>query len=78
MAHIGNSALGVVDNKSLLNNMEEIIFTKIMVEMADGTVVNITDLPRLQYEYFLKLMHDLEIAYRIKMAQLDRRQQTKE
>ena len=43
--------------------MEEKTFTKIMVETKEGVIVNITALPKEQYEYFLELMHNLRLAY---------------
>lgn len=46
-----------------LNNMEEKLFSKIMVEIKDGVIVNITELPKDQYEQFLELMHQVRIAY---------------
>ena len=44
--------------------MEKIkIFSKVMVEIKGGILVNIRDLPPEQYEYFLELMHRLRLAY---------------
>jgi hypothetical protein len=43
--------------------MEEKLFTKIMVEIKGGVMVNITDLPKEHYEEFLELMHKLRLAY---------------
>ena len=37
-------------------------FTKIMVEI-DKELVNITDLPKHEYELFLELTHQLRYAY---------------
>ena len=50
--------------EQLIENHEK-IFTKIMVEIKDGPIVNITDLPKEHYEYFLELMHNLRIAYNV-------------
>jgi len=36
---------------------------KIMIETKNGEFVNITDLPKEQYEQFLELMHQIRIAY---------------
>jgi hypothetical protein len=55
--------------------MEEKVFTKIMVEIKGGVMVNITDLPKDQYERFLEMMHDLRIIYIA--LQSDSRNQTK-
>jgi len=44
---------------------KEKIFTKIMVEIKGGPIVNIIDLPQEQYEYFLELTHYLRIAYNV-------------
>ena len=43
--------------------MEEKLFSKIMVEIKGGAIVNITDLPKEQYEQFLEIMHQVRIAY---------------
>lgn len=43
--------------------MNEPMFSKIMVEIKGGSIVNITDLPKEQYEQFLELMHKIRIAY---------------
>ena len=43
--------------------MDENLFSKIMVELNDGTIVNITDLPKEQYEQFLELMLEVSITY---------------
>lgn len=45
-------------------------FTKIMVE-TNGEMVNITQLPKEQYEEFLELMHQLRIGY-IALTHLNR------
>lgn len=42
---------------------EEKLFTKILVEIKGLVIVNITDLPKEQYEYFLKLIRQLDIEY---------------
>lgn len=34
-----------------------------MVEIKGVAIVNITDLPKEQYEQFLELMHQVRIAY---------------
>ena len=41
------------------------IFTKVMVEIKGGVMVNITDLPPDQYEYFLDFVYALRIAYTV-------------
>ena len=43
--------------------MKEKLFSKIMVEIKGGAIVNITDLPKEQYEQFLEIMHQVRIAY---------------
>ena len=43
--------------------MEEKLFSKIMVEIKGGAIVNITDLPKEQYEQFLEIMYQVRIAY---------------
>lgn len=42
---------------------EEKLFTKIMVELKGGPMVNIADLPQEQYEQFLDLMNHVRLAY---------------
>lgn len=37
-------------------------FTKILVE-TNGVIINIQDLPKDAYEYFLELTHKLRLAY---------------
>ena len=39
-------------------------FTKILVEV-NGVIINITDLPKDTYEYFLELTHALRLSYSI-------------
>lgn len=39
------------------------MFSKIMVEIKNDIIVDITDLPKEQYEEFLELMHQVRIAY---------------
>lgn len=39
-------------------------FTKILVE-TNGVIINITDLPKDAYEYFLELTNQLRISYSI-------------
>jgi len=34
-----------------------------MVEIKGSAIVNITDLPKEQYEQFLEIMHRVRIAY---------------
>jgi hypothetical protein len=48
---------------TVLKKMEEKLFSKIMVEIKGGAIVNITDLPKEQYEQFLEIMHQVRIAY---------------
>ena len=48
---------------TVLKKMEEKFFSKIMVEIKGGAIVNITDLPKEQYEQFLEIMHQVRIAY---------------
>lgn len=38
-------------------------FKRIMVELENGMIVNITDLPKEQYEYFLKLTEQSETTW---------------
>lgn len=44
-------------------NIENKKFTKIMVEVSNGEMVEIQELPQEQYEGFLELMHRLRTAY---------------
>ncbi len=39
-------------------------FTKILVEI-NGVIINIKDLPKDGYEYFLELTHNLRISYSV-------------
>ena len=48
---------------TVLKKMEEKLFSKIMVEIKGGAIVNITDLPKEQYEQFLEIMYQVRIAY---------------
>lgn len=43
--------------------MQEKLFTKIMVEVKGGEIINITDLSKEQYKYFLEITHQIRIAY---------------
>jgi len=43
--------------------MKEKTFSRIMVEIKGGIIVNITDLPKEQYEEFLEIMHQVRLAY---------------
>jgi uncharacterized alpha/beta hydrolase family protein len=40
-------------------------FKRIMVELEDGNIVDISDLPREKYEYFLNMIARINDAYRI-------------
>ncbi len=44
---------------------QEKVFTKILVEIKGGAIVNITDLPKEHYEHFLKLTEALSVAYNV-------------
>lgn len=43
--------------------MKEKLFSKIMVEIKGGAIVNVVDLPEDHYEQFLETMHQVRIAY---------------
>jgi hypothetical protein len=43
--------------------MKEKPFKRIMVELQNGMMVSISDLPKEQYEYFLELMNHVRLAY---------------
>ena len=43
--------------------MKEREFLKVMVELNSGEIVDITDLPKEQYEAFLELMNYIRLAY---------------
>ena len=43
--------------------MKEKTFSKIMVEIKGGIIVNITDLPKDKYEEFLEIMHQVRLTY---------------
>lgn len=38
-------------------------FKRIMVELQNGVIVDISDLPKAQYEYFLELIDHIKFAY---------------
>ena len=46
------------------NGTPQVNFTKIQVELDNnGEMINISDLPKEQYEKFLELIHALRMAY---------------
>jgi outer membrane receptor for monomeric catechols len=58
-----------------MNNMK--MFDEIYVrDTKTKELVNITELPREKYEYFLELMHQLRIGYSIAIQKQDRNART--
>lgn len=38
-------------------------FSRVLVETKDGSIIDITDLPKEEYEAFLELTHQVRIRY---------------